>query len=869
MRKFLLFICAMFTLSAMALTYNVTVPEGTNACYIAGDMNGWSHQEMTKVDDTHYTIDIADANESQGYKYCSGPGWDYVEKDANGGEINNRTYSENDVVAKWNRVYEPSAPVEKPEGDVTIYLERASAYNVTYLYAWEGADLGNWPGMQMNEIEQINNVEYWKHTFVAPEKAINIIFTDGLGNQTNDITGVTKTTYYRLNSTSGRTDVTVIDPFDTPENPETPGTLTYNVTVPEGTPMCYIVGAYNGWDIANASLMTKVDDTHYTITLDNVTKASEYKYTCGKSWEYVEQKAGGIDVANRTWSENDVVEAWLDMPTSTPDVIESLTYNVTVPVGTPYCYIVGEYNGWTPARATAMNKIDDTHYTVTLDEVSKSMEYKYICGQSWDYVELRADRTDVANRTWSENDVVEAWANIPNKDPETPGSLTYNVTVPAGTPMCYIVGAFNSWDVANAPLMTKVDDTHYTITLDNVTKASEYKYTCGKSWDYVELNTDVANRTWSESDVVEAWLDMPTSTPGSLTYNVTVPVGTPYCYIVGEYNGWTPARATAMNKIDDTHYTVTLDEVSKSMEYKYICGQSWDYVELRADRTDVANRTWSENDVVEAWANIPNKDPETPGSLTYNVTVPEGTPMCYIVGEFNGWDAGNAASMVKVDDTHYTITLDNVTTASQYKYLNGLSWEYEEDRPDNANRTWSESDVVTAWKAIAEAPQEPEEPETLVYNVTVPEGTPACYIAGEMTAWTFLPMTQVDDTHYTITLMGVTKSMKYKYTCGEDWAYVEVLIDGSDSVDRHWSENDFVEAWKAIPENGSVNSTIDNLFTVYGTNGAINIIAAQPTQVAIYNAQGILVALANANGNTTIELPCGLYIVNGNKVLVY
>ncbi|MBR2379145.1 MAG: starch-binding protein, partial [Bacteroidaceae bacterium] len=486
MKKFLLFFCAMFALSAMALTYNVTVPAGTNACYIAGDMNGWSHQEMTKVDDTHYTIDIADANESQGYKYSSGPGWDYVEKDANGGEINNRTYSADDVVAKWNKVYEPSAPVEKPEGDVTIYLERSTAYNVTYLYAWEGADLGSWPGMQMNEIEQINNVEYWKHTFVAPEKAINIIFTDGLGNQTNDITGVTKTTYYRLNRTSGRTDVTVIDPFDTPEIPETPGTLTYNVTVPEGTPMCYIVGAYNGWDIANAALMTKVDDTHYTITLDNVTKASEYKYTCGKSWEYVEQKAGGIDVANRTWSENDVVEAWLDMPTSTPDVIESLTYNVTVPVGTPYCYIVGAYNGWTPARATAMNKIDDTHYTVTLDEVSKSMEYKYICGQSWDYVELRADRTDVANRTWSENDVVEAWANIPNKDPETPGSLTYNVTVPEGTPACYIVGEFNGWNVEDAVEMNYEHPNTFYVTIENVTKAMEYKYVSARSWDNVE-----------------------------------------------------------------------------------------------------------------------------------------------------------------------------------------------------------------------------------------------------------------------------------------------------------------------------------------------------------------------------------------------
>jgi hypothetical protein len=219
--------------------------------------------------------------------------------------------------------------------------------------------------------------------------------------------------------------------------------------------------------------------------------------------------------------------------------------------------------------------------------------------------------------------------------------------------------------------------------------------------------------------------------------------------------------------------------------------------------------------------------------------------------------------MTKVDDTHYTITLDNVTKASEYKYTCGQSWDYVELKD---NRTWSESDVVEAWLDMPTST--PEEPETLVYSVTVPAGTPNCYIAGEMTAWTFLPMTKVDDTHYTITLMGVTKSMKYKYTCGEDWAYVEVLADGNDIADRRWSESDVVEAWKDIPNSG-LNSAIDSNLTVYGANGTINITAAQPTQVAIYNAQGILVALANANGNTTIELPRGLYIVNGNKVLVY
>lgn len=573
MKKILLFFCAMFALSASALTYNVTVPAGTNACYIAGAMNNWSQQEMTMVDATHYTIDIPEANESHAYKYCSGPGWDYVEKDANGGEISDRKYSANDVVAKWNKVYEPSAPVEKPEGDITVYLEKATAYTTTYLYAWEGGNLGDWPGKAMTETETVNNVEYWKHTFVAPEKAVNIIFNDNNGNQTNDITGVNKTTFYRLNSTSGRTDVTIIEAGSVVE-PETPGTLVYNVTVPAGTPTCYIVGEFNGWDAGNATKMDMVDETHYTITLDNVTK---------------------------------------------------------------------------------------------------SMQYKYICGLTWDYVECLADFEEKSNRTWSENDVVEAWRNIP----EAPGTLTYNVTVPAGTPACYIAGEMNGWSFS------------------------------------------------------------------------------------------------ALTKIDDTHYTITFDSATRAMKYKYCCGEDWAYVEVQNDGNDVGDRTWSEND------------------------------------------------------------------------------------------------VVAAWKAIAETPDVPEEPETLIYSVTVPAGTPACYIAGEMTGWTFFPMSQVDETHYTITLMGVTKSMGYKYACGQDWQYVETRADGSDVANRKWNENDIVEAWSAIPEDNAVNSPLNNSLTIYSANGTLHINSAEATQVAIYNTQGILVNIANVQGETAIELARGMYIVNGKKVLVF
>ncbi len=96
----------------LGLTYNVTVPAGTYACYIAGEMNGWSQQEMTKVDDTHYTITIVDATTAMKYKYCSGPDWKYTEVTTDGGNVEDRTYSENDVVAKWNEVYNPNPTVD-------------------------------------------------------------------------------------------------------------------------------------------------------------------------------------------------------------------------------------------------------------------------------------------------------------------------------------------------------------------------------------------------------------------------------------------------------------------------------------------------------------------------------------------------------------------------------------------------------------------------------------------------------------------------------------------------------------------------------------------------------------------------------------
>ena len=156
------------------LTYNVTVPAGTNACYIAGEMNSWSHVEMTKVSDTHYTLEIVGATQAMKYKYCSGPDWAYVEKTATGEELQDRTYSANDVVAAWAAVYDPNGtdpnPNPNPDPD--------AAYYVTGNAELVGAD------------------NAWRETAIAMTKSADNIFTHTFSDLTAGV-------IYRMKITNG------------------------------------------------------------------------------------------------------------------------------------------------------------------------------------------------------------------------------------------------------------------------------------------------------------------------------------------------------------------------------------------------------------------------------------------------------------------------------------------------------------------------------------------------------------------------------------------------------------------------------------------------------------------------------------------
>ena len=84
------------------LTYTVTVPEGTEKCYIAGPKNDWSFQEMTATaNENEFTITITGAKETDEYKYACQADWAYAEVIEGGG--NRTAWTALDNVTAWNK----------------------------------------------------------------------------------------------------------------------------------------------------------------------------------------------------------------------------------------------------------------------------------------------------------------------------------------------------------------------------------------------------------------------------------------------------------------------------------------------------------------------------------------------------------------------------------------------------------------------------------------------------------------------------------------------------------------------------------------------------------------------------------------------
>ncbi|HEY6913769.1 MAG TPA: hypothetical protein VI413_03760 [Paludibacter sp.] len=279
-------------------------------------------------------------------------------------------------------------------------------------------------------------------------------------------------------------------------------------------------------------------------------------------------------------------------------------------------------------------------------------------------------------------------------------------------------------------------------------------------------------------------------TANALIYSVTVPTGTKACYIAGDMNGW---NQQLMTKVNETHYTIEIPIANTTHKYKYCSGPGWGFVEKAADGSEIDNRSYAVNDIVAGWAAIYDKSVKNV-SVKYNVTVPQGTQCCYIVGGWNGWKTFRA--MKRIDATHFTVTILS-NKLFKYNYFAGKGWGYMElgaNKIVRADRNYSTDDVVLDWAAVYDKAVPDAD---ITYSVTVPEGTNSCYIAGSWNRWLFLEMEKVDSRHFSITLRS-NKALKYLYLSGPDWNCIEVNPGKNGVFVRSYSDNDVVLGWKSV-----------------------------------------------------------------------
>ena len=139
--------------------------------------------------------------------------------------------------------------------DITIYVQATTA---PYLYVWNGADNGDWPGTQMTETAVVKGTTFWKKTFAG--SGFNIIFNNGAGIQTKDITGIISDRYFTFDPTNSNkqtnsTDVTKEYGGEIPDATITSLKLAGNHTTP-------------AWGEGAVEFTEVTPGTKYTITVD-------------------------------------------------------------------------------------------------------------------------------------------------------------------------------------------------------------------------------------------------------------------------------------------------------------------------------------------------------------------------------------------------------------------------------------------------------------------------------------------------------------------------------------------------------------------------------------------------------------------------
>lgn len=310
------------------------------------------------------------------------------------------------------------------------------------------------------------------------------------------------------------------------------------------------------------------------------------------------------------------------------------TFNITVPNDgsqdghhqTQWCLIVGNFNGWDTGNAVYCQKINDTHYTVTLDESTfasengmpvtlATLQYLYLNGPDWAYVMKNSDGSIMNYLTYSgispQNDIVNYWASGGYECLRCNKRITIDFYTPKSVTECYATGNFNDWKTPG--YIGKQDSTSTKMTLNTAksnangnyftinifTKNADalaIRFSAGPSWIYLQNEGELhLNDPSTNYQYFDGVMNPPQVTfarvynSGTLkTVNITatVPNNTNELYIKGLKNG-IATDFIAGNKNSSITFTFTVLDVDM-LEYKYFSAKSDTNVELKADGTKLS-----------------------------------------------------------------------------------------------------------------------------------------------------------------------------------------------------------------------------------------------------------------------------------------
>lgn len=198
------------------------------------------------------------------------------------------------------------------------------------------------------------------------------------------------------------------------------GMVTINIVTSEPTYECRIVGNFNGWSIQNSIPCKKIDNTHFTVTLNDSTWVDSvdlsnirYKYVkCPCDWSCVEKGKLGEETSERIYraNVNDTIFSWANFPMSF-----LIPIKVKTPPQTEECYLIGSFNDWKVSdELLEMDKynVEENDSVVFITNLVVSLcdddiKYQFCCGPSIEYVQ--ADPVDTFLLSQTVYPTVKAW----------------------------------------------------------------------------------------------------------------------------------------------------------------------------------------------------------------------------------------------------------------------------------------------------------------------------------------------------------------------------------------------------------------------------------------------------------------------------